>query len=221
MEFGLHRCSGPLEFVLHLVWFLHFRFATLWCNLISMVKNSLAPTTLIKHILALVFSLMNTRVAAVPSLHELSTLENLGLQGAFFWISYSNERTLGQGSGSLQLNVLCQIAFHKSKCVYACTVWNQNFIPEFMFQSLTLPSILIRQLWCVIFSIFSKYSFHIFESVFSFLLFFICVSVLVYNEKCYDYRTHGHRRVYKRGITSASVLVTVLLLWTPWPLQLL
>lgn len=218
MEFGLHRCSGPLEFVLHLVWFLHFRFATLWCNLISVVKNGLAPTTLIKYILALVSSLMNTRVAPVPSHHALCTLENPGLQGAFIWISYSNERTLGQGSGSLHLNILCQIAFHKSKCVYACTVWNQNFISEFMFQSLTLPSILIRQLWCVI---FSQYSFHIFELVFSFLLFFICVSVLVSNEKCYSYRTHGHHRVYKRGITSASVLVTVLLLWTPWPLQLL
>lgn len=151
MEFSSHRCSGPLEFVLHLVLFLHFRFVTLSCNLISMVKNSLAPTTLIKYILALASSLMNTRVAPVPSHHELCTLENLGLQRAFIWISYSNERTLVQGSGSLNLNILCQIAFHKSKCVYACSVWNQNFISEFMFQSLTLPSILIRQLCCVLF----------------------------------------------------------------------
>lgn len=173
MEFGLHRCSGPLEFVLHLVWFLHFRFATLWCNLISVVKNGLAPTTLIKYILALVSSLMNTGVAPVPSQHELCTLENPGLQGAFIWISSSNERTLGQGSGSLHLNILCQIAFHKSKCVYACTVWNQNFISDFMFQSLTLSSILIRQLWCVI---FSKYSFHIFEFSLSFSPFlYLCI----------------------------------------------
>lgn len=152
MEFSLRRCSGPLEFVLHLVLFWHFRFVALWCNLISMVKNSLAPTTLIKYILALVSSLMNTWVVPVPSHHELCTLENLGLQRAFIWISHSNARILGQGSGSLNLNILCQIAFHKSKCVYTCTVWNQNFISEFMFQSLTLPSVLIRQLWCVIFS---------------------------------------------------------------------
>lgn len=150
MEFSLHKCSGPLEFVLHLGLFLHLRFVTLWCNLISDGEYSLISTTLIKHIPVLMSSWMSTRVSPVPSHHEGWTLESLGLQTVFIWISYSNERTLEQGSCSLNLNMLCQIAFHKSKCVYACTVWEQNFHLFIHVSKFDIILHLNRHLWSVI-----------------------------------------------------------------------